>query len=121
MVCSEGGRGSHGGPLSRLAEPTADRAEQASAFAAADQMDGGARYFDYPDFFLAPADAAGSSDVVHCARVVRRAAAKAAESGRLTADRCTSGDPAAVERAALEFQITAARECMAAQGRLADE
>jgi len=44
-----------------LEQPTEENAENAQTAAIFDSIDGGARYFDYPTYFLEPAWAAGSS------------------------------------------------------------
>ncbi|MEG4217725.1 hypothetical protein QUA27_20715 [Microcoleus sp. Pol14C6] len=71
-----------------IEQPTQENAQKASMGVACDYIDGGMRYFDYPSYFLTPAEAAGSSayDATQCA---------------LTA----SGNDS---RAAYEWQITAA-------------
>jgi len=43
-----------------LSNPTEEVANRANAEAAADCIDGGVRYFDYPEIFLEPAWAAGA-------------------------------------------------------------
>lgn len=63
-----------------LEEPTDERAEKASLAVAADYIDGGMRYFDYPAYFLEPALAAGAS-----AYGASRHALAAAEAASLTA------------------------------------
>ena len=71
-----------------LDQPTQENAEKASMGVACDYIDGGMRYFDYPSYFLTPAEAAGSS-------------AYGATQSALTA----SGNDS---RAAYQWQITAA-------------
>lgn len=44
-----------------LVNPTAEVESELSVWITAECWDGGARYFDYPDFFLIPADMASSS------------------------------------------------------------
>ncbi|MEG4092556.1 hypothetical protein [Microcoleus sp. Pol12B4] len=44
-----------------IEQPTQENAEKASMGVACDYIDGGMRYFDYPSYFLTPAEAAGSS------------------------------------------------------------
>lgn len=71
-----------------LDQPTQENAEKASMGVVCDYIDGGMRYFDYPSYFLAPAEAAGSSTY-------------GATQSALTA----SGNDS---RAAYQWQITAA-------------
>jgi hypothetical protein len=51
-----------------LDSPTAENAKRASTAAIFDCVDGGVRYFDYGDYFLEPAWAAGAIDGVTAAR-----------------------------------------------------
>lgn len=50
-----------------LNEPTEEKARDASAYAASECWDGGARYDDYPKSFLKPADAAGATNICNAA------------------------------------------------------
>jgi hypothetical protein len=45
-----------------LAQPTAENAERAITATIFDRVDGGVRYFDYSDYFLTPAEAAGAEN-----------------------------------------------------------
>jgi len=44
-----------------IKHPTEENAKKASMGVACDYIDGGMRYFDYPSYFLTPAEAAASS------------------------------------------------------------
>jgi len=96
-----------------LAEPTEEVALAAIRIASSESIDGGARYFDYPDYLLSPAFAAGAKDAWEAAHSAFWAGMEAerhrmfhtnkrwGEEGQHTA--------AIAKYAALEWQIAAAQ------------
>lgn len=70
-----------------LDHPTEENAEKASMGVACDYIDGGMRYFDYPSYFLAPAEAAGSSayGATQCALTASENDSQAAYQWQITA------------------------------------
>ncbi len=60
-----------------LQEPTTEKARWAMAGAAGECIDGGVRYFDYPDYFLEPAFVAGTEDAWQAAHLARQVGVKA--------------------------------------------
>jgi hypothetical protein len=58
----EGERSFTDSAIQWLNEPTAKNAEEALTAWVLDRVDGGVRYFDYSDYFLLPAEAAGADN-----------------------------------------------------------
>ncbi|MEG4987211.1 hypothetical protein QUB08_15775 [Microcoleus sp. BR0-C5] len=70
-----------------IEQPTQENAEKASMGVACDYIDGGMRYFDYPSYFLAPAEAAASSayGATECALTASGNDSRAAYQWQITA------------------------------------
>ncbi len=65
-----------------LDQPTRENAKYADISATLDMMDGGVRYFDYSDYYLAPAWAAGARDGLEATNSALRAAGDDADIAR---------------------------------------
>ncbi len=65
-----------------LNEPTATNADRALTAAVFDRVDGGVRSFDYSDYFLLPAEAAGAKNGHEAARSALQAAGECENEAR---------------------------------------
>ena len=101
-----------------LQEPTAEKAHQAAAGAAGECIDGGVRYFDYPEYFLLPAFVAGAAEVEQAAQFARRAGVKAelyqGHFKQIVPDEAEEQVVAMAQSAALEWQIAVAQAILCA-------
>lgn len=95
-----------------LTDPSEENVRDAAIYAVAERIDGGVRYFDYPEFFLAPADAVSADTVEEAAEIAVEAAVEAVRY-RQRLQGVKAPDPldeeaAEAEREALQFQIRTA-------------
>ena len=109
----EGHRGGIAWASRWLADPSDETAKNASFYYAAECIDGGVRYFDYPEVFLGPALVAGADEATRAAYFALLAALEVAgyelsrDDGLAPED--VSQRLATVEHEAVAFQIAVAR------------
>jgi hypothetical protein len=113
----DGQRGAIAAATRWLAQPTEENAKAAAMYAVFECVDGGVRYFDYPDLFLQPAWVVGAESAEEAARLAVRSALRAACSLRSqeggSSPEVIAHDLAAVEYEAVMFQLAAARRLLA--------